>query len=507
MSQFMRFGHAHATPTQQIALAEQYVDLTFQKMRPLFVQAVVAFIGAAITPLTFFTFEMSLLKLMSEFGRTLLESVVNGLEPSSPDWLPYDLTYNGLAYRRRNEKTRNANIATQFGVITLMRRAYRDWTGVEQCIFPLELCLGFTAGVSPALVDWIGQRMAEAGASQSRVLAMLLAECGVAMGVKRLRSCLEKLSASLGELRMDQQVAHLLELLKTANESRGNRKPVLAVGRDGITLQGYWHRCFQVATAATVSVYDRAGKRLGTVYLAYAPELDQLTMNAMLTSLLTELFRVWTGPLPQLAYVTDCGSHECSYYKDVLSRMLHPITGQRLRWQRVVDFYHASERVWAMATALFGDNTQAANAWAHRMLKALKKPNGASRVLHSAAALFHRFKLPKTRAANFWKAYRYIQKRTRYMCYHAYAAAHIPLGSGVTEAACKTIFTQRLKLSGMRWTTEGANTILTLRVILLSNTWQRTFNAYLEHITPSTLQPYASIIPPPLKNRRETTGV
>jgi hypothetical protein len=44
----------------------------------------------------------------------------------------------------------------------------------------------------------------------------------------------------------------------------------------------------------------------------------------------------------------------------------------------------------------------------------------------------------------------------------------LPIGSGVTEAACKTIYTQRMKLSGMRWDKEGAQRVLNLRVVLLS---------------------------------------
>ncbi len=86
------------------------------------------------------------------------------------------------------------------------------------------------------------------------------------------------------------------------------------------------------------------------------------------------------------------------------------------------------------------------------MLKDLKRPSGASRVLHSAASLLSRRKLGKTRLENFQKAYRYIQCRTSYLKYHDYKRNHLPIGSGVTEAACKTVFTQRLKLSGMRWT-------------------------------------------------------
>lgn len=37
------------------------------------------------------------------------------------------------------------------------------------------------------------------------------------------------------------------------------------------------------------------------------------------------------------------------------------------------------------------------------------------------------------------------------------------IGSGVVEAACKTLVAQRLKLSGMRWGDRGAQAILTMR--------------------------------------------
>ena len=41
----------------------------------------------------------------------------------------------------------------------------------------------------------------------------------------------------------------------------------------------------------------------------------------------------------------------------------------------------------------------------------------------------------------------------------------------MTEAACKTVFTQRLKQSGMRWDVAGGQGVVTLRVVLLSGVW------------------------------------
>jgi hypothetical protein len=234
-----------------------------------------------------------------------------------------------------------------------------------------------------------------------------------------------------------------------------------------------------VATTGTITVYDRRSRRLGTVYLAYTPESGQGTMNAQLTQLLQEVLQRWEGPVPRLSYVTDAGDNETSYYKKVLRRLRHPRTGQRLQWFWVVDYYHASERLWTMAEALFGVS-QKSWSWARKMQKLLLKPGGVGRVLHSAAALRSRLKLKGKRLTNFTKAYRYLQTRRRYLRYAEYRRQGLPIGSGVTEAACKTVYTQRLKLSGMRWHTAGALTILTLRVILLSGVWDVVYQRILE---------------------------
>ena len=49
----------------------------------------------------------------------------------------------------------------------------------------------------------------------------------------------------------------------------------------------------------------------------------------------------------------------------------------------------------------------------------------------------------------------------------------LPIGSGVVEAACKTLATQRLKRSGMRWRHEGGQAILTLRGLVQSHRFEQ----------------------------------
>lgn len=480
MDELNGWGHQHASQQQIDDIAEGIVDQAIVTIRPQIVAVIAAFMTAPIRATSFFHFEITLLGIVREFGRLVLQAVVQSLEPEDPQLLSRDVYYQCGGYRRRGDQTRNANIGTRFGNIVLWRRGYRSWQRGEETIFPVELLLGLTENLSPALLDLVGRSLASAGMSQQATLTLIKEQCGVSMGVKRLRACTASLADAVEPLRQEAQVDRLLEMFRQAAESSGARKPVLAVGRDGITLRQYKYSFFEVATAATVSVHDRAGKRIGTVYLAYPPEPGQATMDGMLTDLLLDLFTRFTGPLPRLCYVTDSGSNEVEYYRKVLKKMKHPMTGKRLEWLRIADFYHVSERIWTMAEALFTQGQeQKANAWARRMLKDLKRPSGASRVLHSAASLYHRRRLGKTRKANFWKAYRYLQRRTAHMRYYDYKRDHLPIGSGVTEAACKTIYTQRLKLSGMRWSHTGARRILTLRTILLSGVWTSTFAAYL----------------------------
>ena len=376
-------------------------------------------------------------------------------------------------YRRLKKKTRNAHMSTLFGKIVLYRFPYRFWLKnvKEPCIFPFELQLGLIEGVTPALASLIGQ--CHAARTQGQVLQWLKNDHGVAMGATRLRKLVAALDECLTEQSQAAQVAALLKAMETANQSSGSRKPVLAVGRDGITLCEYRYRFWEVATAATVTVFDRAGKRLTTVYLAHPPELGQATMSKMLTDLLTEVLRQWRGPLPTLAFIADSGGNESSYYEDVLRKMKHPLTDARLKWVRVVDFFHAAERVWSMSQTLFGKKSKKYYRWARRMLRLLKnKSNGPKRVLQSAAAHLARRKLGKNRLEQLRKAANYIRKRTKWMQYSVLKKCHIPIGSGITEAACKTVFTQRMKLSGMRWKAEGGQAVLNLRVLLLSGVWE-----------------------------------
>lgn len=484
---------------------------------PRLLQLVEQFRSQPVSPATTHQFERQLQDELRELGRQLTQWTVNHLEPANPRDLPAHVAFGSGLYTRLNQKTPQ-NAWTLFGQIRLYRVGYRptDKNG-EPCIFPLALSLGLIAGASPALADRAARLLAETGMSQRRALQRLKQDHGVGWGVTKLREVTQAVAAALTPHRHDVQVEQLLGWLTQAAASTGKHKPVLHVGRDAIALwlsdlddatgkgkgkgkdkdkdkdrtkakaktktqaaEGDQEGSdFAMASTATVTVLDRRGRRLGTIYLAHAPEPGQVTLSQELTQLLQEVLRRWQGPLPRLSYVTDAGERETDYYDRVLQPMTHPVTGKPLEWVRVVDYYHASQRIWTLAEVLFGKG-RAGTSWARKMLRWLLKPGGVNRVLHSAANFRCQFGLEGPLLEVFGKAYRYLRTRLQYMRYADYRAVNIPLGSGVTEAACKTVYTQRLKLSGMRWQKPGAQTVLNLRVLLLSGVWDVAFQRFLQ---------------------------
>ena len=440
---------------------------------------IVTFRRADLTPQATHRFETRLQELLRELGRMIVEWTFNHLEPHDCRDLPGQIESGGTRYRRRS-KTPNRSLATLFGTITLWRTLYQDVHGVEPSIFPLEVRLGLESGrATPALAECAAR--AAVTLSQDAALAALRDDHAVRWSVATLRAVIADVAAGMEAHRQDAQVDRLLGWLKQADRSSGDRKPVLAVGRDGLMLPMRGQACYREGATATVSVHDRTGQRLGTVYLGRMPEPGQGTLSRQLTALIEAVLRGWTGPTPRLAYITDGGNHQTQYYRRVLKRMSDPHhPGRRLKWQWVIDFYHASEYISKLADALFSD-AQKGSSSARKMCRWLKrKPRGIYRVLHSAAAIRRRrIIMTSAKREQYRTAYAYLRKRIRWLDYAGYRRDHVPIGSGVTEAACKTVFTQRLKQSGMSWKEEGGQWITDLRVIHLSGVWSEVYQSYL----------------------------
>lgn len=137
---------------------------------------------------------------------------------------------------------------------------------------------------------------------------------------------------------------------------------------------------------------------------------------------------------------------------------------------QIVDLSHAQEHVWDVAHAVFGSGSQDACIWAKQACTLLV--HGQIEDLVAAIG-----KLPTIAPAPGEsrrvsdKAVDYFTTNAQRMRYPAFRAQGMHVGSGIAEAACKTVVDTRAKRAGMRWTPEGLDAVLPLRTAKLNHTY------------------------------------
>jgi hypothetical protein len=138
----------------------------------------------------------------------------------------------------------------------------------------------------------------------------------------------------------------------------------------------------------------------------------------------------------------------------------------------ILDWWHATQRLWTMANAAFDTPAQAAD-WVEQQ-KQLLAHSHLRQVFTNLRLLYPRGRpLPEP----VRQAVAYLFHHRRRLRYGEFRQAGLPIGSGAVESACKVVVQARLKQAGMRWSRNGAQALLALRCALLSDRWRTTCQA------------------------------
>jgi hypothetical protein len=217
---------------------------------------------------------------------------------------------------------------------------------------------------------------------------------------------------------------------------------------------------YQEVGCATVSYYDRQGERLCTRRMARMPEGNKATLKSQLTAeVMGALVR---RPDLRVIKVADGAPDNWSYLAETL-----PVG------EEVLDFYHAAAHLGDALGAAYGEGTPQYQERLETLSEVLRDaPEGVDTVIGALCRLRTRY--PRRPAIH--KALSYFREHRHRMRYGALRAQHLPIGSGVVEAACKTLVSQRLKRSGMRWRTAGGQAILTFRALCQSERFERAWS-------------------------------
>ncbi len=346
------------------------------------------------------------------------------------------------------------------GPITVLRTLYR--AGKEPAVVPLELRAGIIGG------HWTPRAAHQASFLVAQVTPREGAEILDGLGnMSPSASSLERLPKQLSR-RWEERRAAFEEVLR-ADLLVPDEATIMAVSLDGVMapMKDGKRQAKRAAARAegrptkgpagfrevgcgTVSFYDCDGERLGTLRMGRMPETKKATLKEMLSAEVEAALEQRPGL--EVVKLAD-GAHDNWSF-------LVELAPQAVSSEQLVDFYHAAEQLKAATDTAYGEHDERGRTQYEKYRHVLRHEQGGVELVIRRLRYLGR-KHPRRKRIQ--EVLGYFRRNRKRMDYAGAAARGLPIGSGVMEAACKTLVTERMKRSGMRWREAGGQAILTLR--------------------------------------------
>jgi len=413
-------------------------------------------------------FEHQLHGNLGELGRSVEKAV---LEKADLD--VEAVTYMGQKHYRKYKGPQEFECL--FGKIEVVRTVYQ--ANGERTICPLEIDGGITHHhMTPAAAECVAHSMARMTPSEITDYFkkwLYLDPC---------ETVIKQVAGEIGEMTENLRASYEKEITEAEGPLPEDVR-VVAFSRDG-TCVNVREEGWREAMVGSVSFYgeekasrnkdkekDRR-KRLRSVYVGQMPEEKAKTFNEKFESEIERTLEA-VGDRDNVAFacIADGALSNWTIFEG------HP---ELRNATHINDYYHAAEYLSKAAQALFGEGSEKAESWFKKYRRILKEDeNGVEKVIRSIR--YYRGiggRRSKKRKEVIRRSLRYITRNRSRMNYVEYRRRGLPIGSGVIEGACKTVVGSRLKRAGMRWSISGGQSILNLRVLLLSGRWDPFWNCH-----------------------------
>lgn len=368
-----------------------------------------------------------------------------------------------------------------FGVASIRRRVYRRGDGGGDFV-PLDAMFGmcgeyFFPDIREAILFAVGATPV-AEVVENLAKHSPCAPCATAV---------RRLVGDNGE-KVEAAKAKLADASSLVTRMSGEAVHAMVVSMDGATVpvrkpvdDGRKYKVeFRVAMCGTVGLYGEAKpdakgvlrmERVGSMGFARMPEERYPAFKMELDSEVARVAAALPGDTPKLLLM-DAAIHQWKHVEG------NPVYDGFLK---LVDFYHAGEHLHAAAEALFGPGMAAGREWEGKWKgKLLEEENQALGVCRSIEYYMKTKRLSKTARADAGSQATFFRNNHERMNYAWFRVRGLPIGSGPVEACCKSLVKTRMCGSGMSWTSDGGQAVLTLRSYRKAGDWDSMWNAYLE---------------------------
>jgi hypothetical protein len=326
---------------------------------------------------------------------------------------------------------------TPYGEAVVARHVYQTAQG-GATFCPLERDARIILASTPRFAQMVSHKYAEMAG------ARVVADLEVNHGRKTSLNVIQRLADAVGSVAQAKE-----EQWHYATPELGEPVRTIGIGLDGTCMllveEGY-----RQAMVGTLSLYDGEGERLHTIYVAATPEYGKETFQQRLDREIKHVQGLY--PKARLTAVADGASDNW----DFLGRYTD---------DGCVDFHHATGYLSGAAKAAHPGSFRQREEWLEERCHRLKHRAGAAAAILAELEGLTGQELSESAQEDLEKAVSYFRNQQGRMDYARRVRSGLPLGSGVTEAACKTLVKMRLCRSGATWREQGAALVLSLRTL------------------------------------------
>lgn len=341
---------------------------------------------------------------------------------------------------RMTTKGRVAKVyQTPYGSVPVERHVYQS-SGGGETFAPLDRDARIVRDATPRFASMCAAKMACMNSTEA------VEDLRRSNGRVIARSYLQNVTGDVAMIAWEKEAAWSYDVPRLPAEVA-----TISLGIDG-TCVLFCEGGYRQAMVGTIALYDAKGERLHTLYVGAAPEYGKESFYEDMDREIGAIIALY--PYAQVVAVADGAEDNWSFLGRYTDRL-------------VLDFYHAAEYVGDAAPALAGRGA-ARGIWTAAACHRLEHEEGGAAALldEMEDALSGKAGAAQEKLA---KASTYFANHLGMMDYSSYLTDNLPIGSGVTEAACKVIVKERMSGSGMKWKERGAQTVLTLRALIKSD--------------------------------------
>lgn len=333
----------------------------------------------------------------------------------------------------------SAKYQTPFGVIDVPRHVYQTSEGGKTFI-PLEVAGKTIAKTTPKCAKMVTSKYSDMSAQD------VVVDLANNHGRKISRAFVQDIVTTVGTDIHSEMEDGQWTIVPTCDSTK---VASISCGLDGAMMPMRDSKSWREAMTGTVTFYDIEGSRLQTIYIAAGPQYGK--------ELFTQRF---------LDAVRQAKEHAPGV------PVIGLADGARWNWgvlenhvdMQLLDFYHVTEYIAKAGEAIFSHDNKERKAWESKWCHSLKHSRGAAkRCLNEMNEFRKTMKYNTKRAKALDVVISYFSSGYKKMQYYKNSVSNLPIGSGVTEAACKVIVKQRMCKSGARWSIPSSEQVLIMR--------------------------------------------